>query len=110
MWSHRADIAHVLGEDDIGSGLGQSLLVDTIERSARGHQRFDLAVDLGAVRAVGIYDGLHHDRDMTNARRKIALMTNADECLAEPERDDHFGCARYQRADPHVNVPSRLRP
>ncbi len=110
MWSHRADIAHVLGQDDVGPRFCEGRVIQSVQRLSRRCERLDLTVDTGAVRALGIDRRLHQHRNAADGRRIVALMTDAHEGVGQAQCCDDLGRARHKRADSHVSVPLCGRP
>ena len=94
----RADLALVLGDDQVGCERGEQRLVDAVDREARGEALPQGAVDFPAG-AARVDLGCGDHRQATHVRRKIALVGHPDQVLPESECTDDLGRAGQERDD-----------
>jgi hypothetical protein len=66
----------------------------------------DGAVDLAALQVPGLDERRRHDGTLGSLRRPVALVRDADHAIAQPERVQHLGRRRDERADLHSGQPS----
>ena len=97
-----ADLALVLGDDDIGTEVAQPVGVDAVDRQPVAHQVLDPGIDLAAAAAeFELRRG--QDRQRLDARRVVAFVGPSDQVAAAAQGADDFGGAADQRDDAHDN-------
>ena len=98
----RADAAQLLGQDQVGLGGRERLLVERVQRRAavdrRRRRRRWISRD---ERVAQVVDAAGHDRLADRPRRAVALVGDADELVAEAEGADDLGRRREEGDDAH---------
>ena len=92
-WGDGTDVTEVLSQNDIGPGLMECLLIQTIQRTSRCDQFLDSLIDRDACDPVSLNEWFNHHRNLANRRREIALMADADKMVGQAEGCDYFCCA-----------------
>jgi hypothetical protein len=103
----RADVAQLLGQDQVGMGVLERVLVERVERRAAVDRVGDEAIDLAAGRAAEVVDAPREHRLADDLGRPVTLVGDADELVLEPEGADDLGCGRKERGDSHVTSVGR---
>lgn len=95
-----ADVAEVLGEDEVGLDASEFVVVDEINAFAAAGEFADLAVNFsGGERDV--HAGV--DEDFFGARRGgiVAFVGDAEDLVFEAEGEEDFGSGGKKRTDTH---------
>jgi hypothetical protein len=88
--------AEILGDDQVGSELGNQVGVDAVQGPAVPHRFADHLADLQARERRGIEPRDGHDRLAGHLGRPAALLRDPDERIDEPEVRDHLRRTRQQ--------------
>ena len=112
----RADVAEVLGEDQVRAQLGEKLGVQRVEGLARLHRCPDLPVDgagrigVGGVVACSLDRSLGRESgQVVEPGGEIALVAPPDEQLAPAHAGEDLGRAGQQAHDAHDGSKARDR-
>ena len=97
----RADRAQLLRDDQVGLELAQRALVELVDRlaalGALAHRGVDLAPSCSPAGSTSrVTCG-----SVAAPRRVIALVRDADDVVAEPEREQQLGRVGHEADDPH---------
>jgi hypothetical protein len=97
----RTNLTEPLGEDEVGSEVGEEQPVDGVDRTEFRQARSHCRIDLGAVETGGIEEGSADAGKLAGGGWKVALVGNADEAFFETERVDDLRRAAQKRDDSH---------
>ena len=92
----RADLALVLGDDDVGRAVGERPLQDFVDGRGVGHGRLHLGVDLGAA-AGQVQTRGRADGQGFYSVREVALVGPSHQPVRAAQRRDDFRRTRQQR-------------
>ena len=81
----RADAAQLLGQDEVGLGRGEGVLVERVQRRAAMHRGRDRAWMSREPTAVELVDAPRDDRFVEHRRRPVALVGDRDKLVLEPD-------------------------
>ena len=108
---HRADLAEVLRQDQIGIDGPDPGVIERVDGFARRHAGADLGVDLlRAERSVGGQRRPRHDRHGPGGFGIIAFEADAAQVLTETEGKHDLGGGRQEGDDLHVVIVRSPRP
>src|SRR6266566_3658639 len=99
--AHGADLAELLGQDQVRPGVLQGSLVEGVQRRAAVNRVADEPVDISAPARTVVEDAARHDGLADDLRRPVALVGYADELIAEPKGADDLGGGRKEGDDAH---------
>jgi hypothetical protein len=94
-----ADVAQVLGDDEVGLEVADQRVVERIERPAVEHGRAHRGVVVAASQLVRVDPRRRDDGELGNARRVVAFGGAPDEQIGAAERADDLGGAGEEGAD-----------
>ena len=97
---HGADVAQRLRDDEVGLELADELLVELVDRLAGAGALTDGRVDLGGRQALG-QDVARHRQDVARGLGVVALVGDAHDVVAEPQREQQLGSVWDEGDDPH---------
>jgi len=103
---NRADLAELLGDDDVRVDLCPHLGVHGVERLAVAGRIGDGPVDLRTGELGGLDERCRDGGPLRGLGRPVAFMRDADDLVSEAEREQGLRRGRDERADSHVAYAS----
>jgi hypothetical protein len=97
----RADLAQLLGDDDLRVDLRPHLGVHGVERLAVAGRSGDGPVDLRTAELGSLNEGCGDGGPLRSLRRPVAFMRDAHDLVSEAEREERLRRGRDERADSH---------
>ena len=95
-----ADLADRLGDDQVRRQLRQTFLVEAVEGPAFADHLLDGGIDLSRVEPLR-QDGRGQVRQLGRRGWVVALVGDADDAVAEAEREEHLRRRGNEADDPH---------
>ena len=99
-----ADLAYLLGQDDVRMELPEQILVYPVEGVVVGPGLLDDGVYLDAAQVADLPDAPADHRLARGVIRVVARMRHSHQLVAKPQGIDHFGGAGKQRAYSHSQL------
>ena len=106
---NRAHFAELLSDHQVRTRRRQRIIVHRVDILAAHHHIRNGRVNLRAGHPIHIHPAANHHPLGPRPRRKVALMANPVQRVAQPKQIDDLSSARQKRTDTHGNHPASLR-
>ena len=96
-----ANVAQLLGQDEVGLGRRERLLIELIQRRTAVHRGRHAVVDVARRRVGEVVDAAGDDRLADDGRRPVTFMGDRDELILKPDGADDLGGRGEKGRDAH---------